>query len=185
MKKPADKRTLAPVDVVQRYTIKEASVYLRVSHASVYKEFNARRLRVLNHGNRTFVPGSEIARLSRVEDAPGATNDPSASEPEMPAIKDSIAYRLLDSRIHQALRDNRSREEQADRGRGDHQHDARDREALLRQIPLGRLVGCRDGKAQTPDAGRATGLGLHPLPVRSPETLVEAQRRPHDGKPRG
>ena len=58
MKKSADKWALAPVDLAQRYTIKEATSYLRVSHASIYKEINARRLRVLKHGKRTFVPGS-------------------------------------------------------------------------------------------------------------------------------
>src|SRR6266704_2035797 len=57
MKKSADKRALAPVDVSQRCTIKEATSYLRISHASIYKEINARRLRVLKHGKRTFIPG--------------------------------------------------------------------------------------------------------------------------------
>jgi len=41
MKKPADKRAIAPVDVTQRYTIPEAVLYLRISHASIYKEINA------------------------------------------------------------------------------------------------------------------------------------------------
>jgi hypothetical protein len=44
MKKSADKRAISPVDVAQRYTIAEAVSYLRISHASIYKEINARRL---------------------------------------------------------------------------------------------------------------------------------------------
>jgi prophage regulatory protein len=99
-----DARTLAPVDMAQRYTIKEATDYLRISHASIYKEINARRIQVLKQGKRTFVPGSEIARLSRIGDA--AANTPVATAtnaPIRPEIKESTAYRLLDSRIHQAL----------------------------------------------------------------------------------
>jgi excisionase family DNA binding protein len=103
MKKSADKRALAPVDLAQRYTIKEATSYLRVSHASIYKEINARRIRVLKLGRRTFVPGSEIARLSRLEDAANASAAPETRAPVIPEIKESTAYRLLDSRIHQAL----------------------------------------------------------------------------------
>lgn len=92
-----------PVDLAQRYTIKEATAYLRVSHASIYKEINARRIRVLKHGKRTFVPGSEIVRLSRLEDATTPSVAPETCAPAKPEIKESTAYRLLDSRIHQAL----------------------------------------------------------------------------------
>jgi prophage regulatory protein len=103
MKKSADRRSLAPVDIAQRYTIAEATCYLRISHASVYKEINAHRLRVLKHGKRTFVPGSEIARLSRLDDAVAVPVAPATTAPAKPEIKESTAYRLLDSRIHQAL----------------------------------------------------------------------------------
>jgi hypothetical protein len=106
VKRSADKqdnRTLAPVDVAQRYTIAEATSYFRISHASIYKEISAHRIRVLKQGKRTFVPGSEIARLSRVDVAPTAPDDSQLNAPEKPPIKDSTAYRLLDSRIHQAL----------------------------------------------------------------------------------
>src|SRR5882724_7315243 len=103
MKKSAANQAPAPLDVARRYTIAEAVSYLRISHASIYKEINCGRMRVLKHGKRTFVPGSEIARLSRLEDAPRAVADPTTSPPEKPPIKDSTAYRLLDSRIHQAL----------------------------------------------------------------------------------
>jgi prophage regulatory protein len=103
MKKSRDLRTLAPVDSAQRYTIKEATSYLRISHASIYKEISAGRIRVLKHGKRTFVPGSEIARLSQFEAEPCAVDNPTTNTPERPPIKETTAYRLLDSRIHQAL----------------------------------------------------------------------------------
>jgi prophage regulatory protein len=102
-RKSKERQTLPPVDAAQRYTIAEATAYLRISHASVYKEINARRIRVLKQGKRTFVPGSEIARLSRLEDT---VSSPAAAEPTTPVkaeIKEGTAYRLLDSRIHQAL----------------------------------------------------------------------------------
>jgi predicted DNA-binding transcriptional regulator AlpA len=103
VKKLTEKQAIAPVDVAQRYTIKEAAFYLRISHASLYKEINARRLRVLKCGKRTFVPGSEIARLSRLEEASSTPAASETSAPVKPEIKESTAYRLLDSRIHQAL----------------------------------------------------------------------------------
>jgi prophage regulatory protein len=102
-KKSRERQPLPPVDVAQRYTIAEATSYLRISHASIYKEINACRIKVLKQGKRTFVPGSEIARLSRLKDAaivPTATEASTAVKPE---IKETTAYRLLDSRIHQAL----------------------------------------------------------------------------------
>jgi len=103
MKKSAEKRPLPPVDVAQRYTIKEAVSYLRISHASIYKEINARRIRVLKHGKRTFVPGSEIARVSRLEGTQDAPVSRETAVPEKPEPSATTSYRLLDSRIHQAL----------------------------------------------------------------------------------
>jgi prophage regulatory protein len=102
-KKSRELRTLPPVDVAQRYTIKEATLYLRISHASIYKAINAGRIRILKQGKRTFVPGSEIARLSRLDGAATAPVAEEASPPGKPDIKESTAYRLLDSRIHLAL----------------------------------------------------------------------------------
>jgi predicted DNA-binding transcriptional regulator AlpA len=102
-KTPRELRALVPVDLAQRYTIKEATSYLRISHASLYKEINARRIQVLKQGKRTFVPGSEIARLSRLEVAATVPVAAETSAPAKTEIKESTAYRLLDSRIHQAL----------------------------------------------------------------------------------
>lgn len=95
--------TLPPVDMSQRYTIAEAIAYLRISHATVYKEINAGRIKVLKQGKRTFVPGSEIARLSRLDEAEIVPTVTEASTAAKPEIKETTAYRLLDSRIHQAL----------------------------------------------------------------------------------
>src|SRR5579883_2847346 len=103
MTKLNDKRMLAPVDVAQRYTIKEAASYLRISHASVYKLIKSHRLRVLKHGKRTFVPGSEIARLSRIEETPDASPTQGTVASLKPAVSETTSYRMLDSRIHQAL----------------------------------------------------------------------------------
>ena len=102
-KKSPERQTLPPVDVAQRYTIVEATSYLRISHASVYKEINAGRIKVLKQGKRTFVPGSEIARLSRLEDTATVAAASETSAPVKAEIKEGTGYRLLDSRIHQAL----------------------------------------------------------------------------------
>jgi prophage regulatory protein len=106
VKKSADKqnkRALAPVDLAQRYTIAEAGAYLRISHASIYKLIKGRWLRILKHGKRTFVPGSEIARLSRLESAQDTALSRETAAPAKPEMSLTTSYRLLDSRIHQAL----------------------------------------------------------------------------------
>jgi hypothetical protein len=56
-----------PLDLVQRYTINEACLYLRTSHATLYKMMNAEQIIVIREGGRTFIPGKEIARLSGTE----------------------------------------------------------------------------------------------------------------------
>ena len=65
--------------------------------AFIYKEIiNARRIQVLKHGKRTLVSGSEIARLSRIEDARDALRE----ELKLAKLEPSLttSYRLLDSR---------------------------------------------------------------------------------------
>lgn len=93
----------APVDLAQRYTIAEAISYLRTSRASIYKAINSRRIRVIKQGKRTFVPGSEIARLSQLESEGNARAKPDVSVLATPKIKESSTQRLLESRIQQAL----------------------------------------------------------------------------------
>ena len=46
-KKDPQRQTLPPVDVAQRYAINEATSYLRISHASIYKEIKAHRIRII------------------------------------------------------------------------------------------------------------------------------------------
>ncbi len=57
-------RQLPPLDIQQRYTIPEASLYLRQSIAKSYQEISAGRLRILKSGTRSYVHGSEIVRVS-------------------------------------------------------------------------------------------------------------------------
>jgi hypothetical protein len=56
--------SLPTLDVLQRYTIPEASLYLRQSVAKTYQEISAGRLRILKSGARSYVHGNEIARAS-------------------------------------------------------------------------------------------------------------------------
>jgi predicted DNA-binding transcriptional regulator AlpA len=94
---------LAPVDLAQRYTIAEAISYLRTSRASIYRTINSRRILVIKEGKRTFVPGSEIARLSRLESEANARATPDINVLATPKLKGNSTQRLLDSRIQQAL----------------------------------------------------------------------------------
>lgn len=57
-----------PLDSQQRYDIRETSAYLRKSVSTLYVDIAEGKLRVIKDGGRTYVPGSEIARLSSVED---------------------------------------------------------------------------------------------------------------------
>lgn len=60
--------TLPPVDANQRYEVPEGSIYLRQSVAKTYADIKAGRLRVIKAGWRTFIPGSEIIRVSTLPD---------------------------------------------------------------------------------------------------------------------
>jgi Helix-turn-helix domain len=65
MKKP-EIPPLAPLDEAQRYSVSEAERYLRLSHESVYQRIRAGLIKTITDGGRRYVPGSEIARLSRL-----------------------------------------------------------------------------------------------------------------------
>jgi hypothetical protein len=61
-------RRLAPVDLNQRYDIDEAAAYLRISRASLYLRISSGLIAVTKDASnpkRTFIAGSEIARLSQ------------------------------------------------------------------------------------------------------------------------
>jgi hypothetical protein len=57
---------LPPLDAAQRYTIEEAIAYLRSSRATLFDDIREGRLATIKEGKRRFVPGSEIARRSRL-----------------------------------------------------------------------------------------------------------------------
>jgi hypothetical protein len=57
---------LPPLDLAQRYTVEEAIAYLRKSRRTIYEDINSGRLATIVEGARRYVPGSEIARRSRL-----------------------------------------------------------------------------------------------------------------------
>ena len=61
-------QSLPPLDLNQRYTIPEASAYLRQCRAKTYKDIKAGNLRIIKDARRTYVPGTAIAERSRVPD---------------------------------------------------------------------------------------------------------------------
>jgi excisionase family DNA binding protein len=56
---------LPPVDVNQSYSTREACQYLRCARGTLYQLINDDVIIVQRRGGRTFVPGSELARLAR------------------------------------------------------------------------------------------------------------------------
>jgi hypothetical protein len=58
---------LPPLDERQRYSIDEAIAYLRSSRKTLFDDIREGRLATIQEGKRRFVPGSEIARRSRLE----------------------------------------------------------------------------------------------------------------------
>ena len=57
---------LPPLDQLQRYSIEEAIAYLRSSRKTLFDDIREGRLATIKEGKRRFVPGSEIARRSRL-----------------------------------------------------------------------------------------------------------------------
>ena len=62
-------RNLPRLDVLQRYTIPESSLFLRQSEAKTHQDIAANKLRAIKDGGRTYVPGSAIAARSSSEAA--------------------------------------------------------------------------------------------------------------------
>ena len=56
---------LPPVDPNQRYTIPEASAYLKQCRAKTYKDMDAGKLESFKDGSRRYIPGSAIIARSR------------------------------------------------------------------------------------------------------------------------
>jgi hypothetical protein len=61
-------QSLPPLDLNQRYTINEASAYLRQCRAKTYKDIKTGDLPVIKDARRTYVPGTAIAERSRLPD---------------------------------------------------------------------------------------------------------------------
>ena len=57
---------LPPLDPQQRYSIPEASAYLRQSRSKTYTDIGAGTLVTIKDGKRTYIPGTAIAERSRV-----------------------------------------------------------------------------------------------------------------------
>lgn len=58
--------SLPPLDQAQRYSIEETIAYLRSSRKTVFDDIREGRLASIKEGKRRFIPGSEIARRSRL-----------------------------------------------------------------------------------------------------------------------
>jgi hypothetical protein len=69
-KKPAT--IPAIIDLNQRYSLAEAVALLRQSPAKTYNDIKAGTLRVIREGRRTYVPGSELVRRSRLPEQSAA-----------------------------------------------------------------------------------------------------------------
>ena len=52
-----------------RYSIPEASMLLSQSRANTYRDIAAGTLRVVRDARRVYVPGTEIARRSRLDES--------------------------------------------------------------------------------------------------------------------
>jgi excisionase family DNA binding protein len=57
---------LGPLDPLRRYTVEDALRYLGISRFTLYADIRENRIQTIKDRNRRFVPGSEIARVSRV-----------------------------------------------------------------------------------------------------------------------
>lgn len=57
-------RELPALDANQRYTIDEASAYLRQSRAKTYQDISSGALHSITDGRRRYVPGWAIAERS-------------------------------------------------------------------------------------------------------------------------
>jgi excisionase family DNA binding protein len=66
---PKPRRTTPPLPVLderQRYDVDEAARLLRLSRAQIYVDMREGNLRFIKDGRRSFIPGSEIIRRSRL-----------------------------------------------------------------------------------------------------------------------
>lgn len=71
MSKKSSAAPLPAVDPNQRYSIPEAEQYLRISRSELYLRIQRGSLRAIKDGRRTFIPGSEIVRVSTLPTTSG------------------------------------------------------------------------------------------------------------------
>lgn len=57
---------MPPLDPLQRYSVAESERLLRSSRTIIYEKIRSGEIATIKDGRRRFIPGSEIARLSRV-----------------------------------------------------------------------------------------------------------------------
>jgi excisionase family DNA binding protein len=55
---------LAPLDPLQRYSVDEATRYLRVSRPTLYEQIHSGQIATIKDGKRRYIPGSELVRKS-------------------------------------------------------------------------------------------------------------------------
>lgn len=63
---------LGPLDVRMRYTIEEASAYLRQSKVTTFEQIRRGELVAFKDGRRTYIHGSAIAEYSRAPETVAA-----------------------------------------------------------------------------------------------------------------
>jgi Helix-turn-helix domain len=63
---PAPPAPLAPIDPLRRYPVELALRYLETSRGTFYKLAREGKLHIVKEGRRSYVPASEIIRLSSV-----------------------------------------------------------------------------------------------------------------------
>lgn len=62
-------KILPPLDILQRYSIKETNAYLRQSRAKTYQDIKNGKIAVIRDGRRVYVSGAVIASRSTGESA--------------------------------------------------------------------------------------------------------------------
>jgi hypothetical protein len=73
MKSKSDKAGAMPaLDPLQRYTVPEAAAYLRRAASTTWLLIGRGHIRVIRELGRTYVPGHELVRLSRLPEQDSA-----------------------------------------------------------------------------------------------------------------
>jgi hypothetical protein len=57
-------QSLPPIDPLRRYSVNDSLQYLGISRAPFYQNVAEGKIKIIKDRKRTFVPGSELVRLS-------------------------------------------------------------------------------------------------------------------------